>query len=369
MYNHVSGKSTDDTCQLKPSLVGFFTEDVFSESLSKAGVGFFMYNCSKNLLELCPVAAQMSNLSLILSLKTLMGRLESGRRKVFLLNIMELAREGSWFSYELPIVLNGQEAKWFKLSGYLRKSPQGAESICGTVSDVSLFRSEMLRKKDLMAFMNHELKTPLSALKLYVQSCVRFLDKSNMDVLKSQMAKADAQISAMANLIDGYLTLSLLENGSLDLQFDSFDCTELIHHIVSQYLALNPEYIFDIQMNEGIFLEGDRARIEQVINNFVGNAIKFSDKGSTITMVLKLIDVNLEFSVTDSGRGIALKDQSKIFTRYFRSCASGEHTVNGHGLGLYLSEEIIKAHQGAVFFVSQHGVGSCFGFRVPQMRC
>ena len=114
-----------------------------------------------------------------------------------------------------------------------------------------------------------------------------------------------------------------------------------------------------------IFVKADRDKIGQVINNFLSNSLKYSPTGKNIEISCKEVNDNVQVSVTDEGMGIKPQDQKKLFDRYYRIENMETQNISGFGLGLYLSAEIIRRHNGKVWIESEIGKGSTFYFSLP----
>ena len=340
----------------------------YNDHLDRAGVGFWRFHCTDNQLELCPVSCKLTQLKGVQTLYSLMKRLHPLTRKDFFRNIAILALTGNGFEEEAHIILANGESRWFKLSGILEQDNHGFRSVSGTILDITAFKSEILRKTDLMAFMSHELKTPLSTVRLYVQSAVKFSKHKSKDFIEKQLIKADEQVSIMNRLIDQYLSLSTSEQISPDVQKDWFDFSGLVYEMVSHYAEINSDHVFKMELNGSLFMYGDRGQITQVMNNFISNAVKFSPKNGFIKVSCKKTNNGLLFSVMDQGSGISLEDQKYLFNKHFRASNARTGSIKGHGLGLYLSKEIIASHQGKISFESKPGLGSVFNFLIPEPK-
>ena len=112
-------------------------------------------------------------------------------------------------------------------------------------------------------------------------------------------------------------------------------------------------------------VHADRERIGQVINNFLSNAIKYSPKNSTINIIIKTCEKEIQVSVSDKGIGIKPKDQEKLFQRFYRVDNDEIKNITGFGIGLYLASEIIQRHKGKIWAISEENKGSTFSFSLP----
>ena len=118
---------------------------------------------------------------------------------------------------------------------------------------------------------------------------------------------------------------------------------------------------------EPVLLEGDPAYLERLVLNLVGNAIKFTDPGGSVEVALEVGGDFADMRVTDTGMGIPLEEQGRLFQRFFRSALATEYAMQGTGLGLHIVRSIAEAHNGRIDFESTPGVGTTFTFIVPLM--
>jgi signal transduction histidine kinase len=148
--------------------------------------------------------------------------------------------------------------------------------------------------------------------------------------------------------------------------FEKFDINELITEIAEEMQRTTQKHKIKLELHDCKKIKGDRNRIGQVIVNFISNAIKYSPKENKIVVSSKCDDKNVVISVRDFGIGIPKTEHSNIFKRFYR--VSGNYTFPGLGLGLYISSQIIKRHQGEISFRSKEGKGSTFYFQIPLRR-
>ena len=235
----------------------------------------------------------------------------------------------------------------------------------GTVLDTTENKRDEIRKNDFIAMASHELKTPLTSLKAYIQLLIKRLAASEDSFVTSSLLKASYQVNKMTDLIYGFIDLSKLEPGKLQLSLQDFDPNELIKRCIADTNQTSPGHIITFEPLGEINVRADKEKISQVIGNFLSNAIKYSNKNCRITVSSKKLKNNLIISVTDEGIGIQEKDQEKLFQRFYRVENSRMKNISGFGIGLYLSSEIIQLHKGTIGVESGAGKGSTFYFSLP----
>jgi len=231
--------------------------------------------------------------------------------------------------------------------------------------DISEQKQDEQRKNDFIGMASHELKTPLTSLMALVQ-VVQMKLKDNVDPFIPQaLNKASLQARKMSSLINGFLNISRLESGKLEIIKTDFDLTELITEQLEEIRMTAGSHTFIFDQTQAITVSADQGKIGSVVSNLLSNAVKYSPKGQLITVSCAQIDNEVQVSVKDEGMGVKSNDLPRIFDRYYR--ASSEHIkhISGFGVGLYLCAEIIHRHDGRIWAESEKGVGSTFYFTLP----
>ncbi|WP_316810584.1 hybrid sensor histidine kinase/response regulator [Pedobacter heparinus] len=227
------------------------------------------------------------------------------------------------------------------------------------------FRKKAERKKDeFISIASHELKTPLTSVKGYVQLLSRSIDKGDIPTVKKHLAKAQVQLEKLNELIADLLDISKIESGKLKFNKKHFVLDTLLDGVLEVIHQANPT--FNI-IRKGIASQeiyADEMRIEQVIVNFLTNAIKYSPGTNEIEINISTNDDQLYIGVRDFGIGIAPEMQKNVFEKFYRVEETAIH-FQGLGIGLYISAEIINRHGGTVGVKSELGKGSEFYFTLP----
>ncbi len=271
------------------------------------------------------------------------------------------------YAYEARIYWPDESLHWIRVKGVVlfneKKEPY---RMLGTIVDITENKRDEVRKNDFIAMASHELKTPLTSLKAYVQLLEAKLAGAKDPFIKTALLKAGNQINKMTGLIHSFLDLSKLEPGKLQLKRTVFDINKLIEESITDSRVITSTHALRFEPKGVINVNADREKIAQVISNFISNAIKYSPKGSSVTLKAEVADGDrVHISVTDEGIGIKPKDQEKIFQRFYRVDDDDKKHISGFGIGLYLSSEIIQRHKGNIWVKSTVGKGSSFYFSVP----
>ncbi len=227
------------------------------------------------------------------------------------------------------------------------------------------FRKEAERKKDeFISIASHELKTPMTSIKGYIQLLERSLDKNDIETVRKRLHKVQNQVEKLNLLVADLLDISKIESGKLKLNRQYFCFNQMLDHILEVVQENNPflKIIRKGRVESELF--GDEMRIEQVITNFITNAVKYAPDGKEIHISSEIEGDKIHFSVRDFGIGMTEEHEQKIFQKFYRIEESSER-FQGLGIGLYICQEIIDRHKGKIGVTSTLGEGSTFYFKIP----
>lgn len=245
--------------------------------------------------------------------------------------------------------------------------PQGnVIGVSKIARDISEKKLEETRKNDFIGMVSHELKTPLTSLSALVQVLNMKLKGSDDSFVTSATTKANIQVKKMTNMINGFLNVARLESGQLSIERQPFELRSLIDEVLSETRLVVPGHHFEFKPGPDLDIQADYDKISSVVSNLVGNAIKYSNRGTTVTVACSDLGSEVEVSVHDQGIGISHEDIDRLFDRYYRVQTNSTKHISGFGIGLYLSSEVIKRHDGKIWAESESGEGSVFKFRLPK---
>jgi PAS domain S-box-containing protein len=224
-------------------------------------------------------------------------------------------------------------------------------------------------RDEFLSIASHELKTPLTPLKLQTQGLMRTLNQGTLSEVKPErivkmVQTSERQITRLSRLIEDLLDISRINIGRLKISPEEFDLAELIHEVIDRFSeqVLESGCTIRLSMADRVPVRLDRFRIEQVLVNLLTNAIKYAP-GKPIEVQVVSEKDRLLVSFRDHGIGIAQADQARIFERFERA-VSASHFA-GMGLGLYIVAQILRAHQGRIEVQSELGSGSLFRVEMP----
>ena len=223
--------------------------------------------------------------------------------------------------------------------------------------------SQLVAKKDeFMSVASHELKTPITTIKASIQLMKRMVEKhADEKMLLLFLEKSNQQINKLTGLISDLMDNAKLQAGKIAFNFKPFRVEELIEDCL--YHNTN-HHTITVHNSVTHLIEADKIRIEQVLNNFIGNAIKYSPKENEVILDVSEVDGFMKVAVTDFGIGIPRENLPHVFDRFYRVDNKSQE-FSGLGLGLYICSEIIRRHDGEYGVSSEPGKGSTFWFKIP----
>ncbi len=240
----------------------------------------------------------------------------------------------------------------------------------GVTTEIQKIKEEEERRGDFIKMVSHELKTPVTSIKGYVQLLLMIVEDEKDAVfpapVKSSLIRIDKQILKLTRLIAEMLDLSRIESDSLELQKEIFSINDLAAEAVEDIVSINASHTILLKQEFACNVFGDRDRIGQVMINFITNAIKYSPNNNNVEVTVYKGEKNeVAVSVQDFGVGIDKEEHKKIFERFYRVGGKSEQTFPGFGIGLFISHSIIGKHNGSIRTESEQGKGSTFTFTLP----
>jgi two-component system phosphate regulon sensor histidine kinase PhoR len=222
-------------------------------------------------------------------------------------------------------------------------------------------------KNDFISNMTHELKTPISTIKVAVEALRRFDALDDPKRTREYLDISAAELHRLSLLVDKVLKLSEFENRVIEFHLTVFDLRELVAEVIAEMRLSFEKAGAVLQLTaDGVFnIRGDRTHWSSVISNLLDNALKYGKDSPVITISLWREDGMVQLSVTDNGIGIPATYQDRIFDKFFRVPSDDHHNIKGYGLGLNYVQEVIHIHRGSIGVVSKEGRGSTFTIKLP----
>ncbi|RZK73304.1 MAG: PAS domain S-box protein [Pedobacter sp.] len=243
------------------------------------------------------------------------------------------------------------------------KDPAGnIKGLSKIARDITEKKQEEIRKNDFIAIVSHELKTPLTSLKSYIQILLAMAKKENAEFGINALSRAEMQINKMTNMVQDFLNLARLEGGNILVKKEPFALELLIEEALNETQFLTTNHTIVSNTCSGISINADKEKLSQVLINLIGNAIKYAPNGGNITINCTQHGEKVRIAVSDEGVGISMADQKKLFNRFYRVKNEKVKNVSGFGIGLYLVSEIVRNHDSKIEVESEEGIGSTFYF-------
>jgi signal transduction histidine kinase len=223
-------------------------------------------------------------------------------------------------------------------------------------------------RDEFISVASHELKTPVTSLKMYTQIIQKQLALRGETILLAPLSKMNTQIDKLTLLINDLLNISRIQLGKLEFNEEYFNLQDIVEDTVDSVQASTQTHTIHLKGSIHKKVWGDKDRISQVITNLLTNAIKYSPHANSVEIKIHAGKKMAEVCVCDYGIGIEEEQQKKIFNRFYRVVGAEEKTFPGLGIGLYISAEIIRRHGGDISVKSKKGKGSTFIITLPYKK-
>jgi signal transduction histidine kinase len=218
------------------------------------------------------------------------------------------------------------------------------------------------QKDEFISIASHEMKTPLTTAKGFIDLLLRSLSEENHTSLFANKVKQ--AVDKLNDFITELLDASKIQNGKLDYNITTFDFNKMVEETIENIQLTTQNHIIQKTGNCLQQITGDRSRLQQVVTNLLTNALKYSPNADKVLVNIEEQDSNIQVSVQDFGVGMSGHHLDKIFDRYYRVQEHAFH-FPGLGIGLYISSNIIERHEGKIWAESEPDKGSTFYFTLP----
>ncbi|HEX5904342.1 MAG TPA: ATP-binding protein [Actinomycetota bacterium] len=219
-------------------------------------------------------------------------------------------------------------------------------------------------RRDLVANVSHELKTPISALRAHLENLLDGVERPDPETLQVMLAQSER----LGRLVDQLLDLSRLESGDVPLERGNVELAPLVAEVLSEIEVARPERgvrLADAVPKDIPPVFADRERVHQVLFNLLDNAVRFTPEGGRVTVSASRHNGSVDVAVADTGPGIAPEDLPRVFERFYRVDESRSRDDGGTGIGLAIARSVVEAHGGRIWAESEPGRGSTFTFELP----
>jgi signal transduction histidine kinase len=233
-------------------------------------------------------------------------------------------------------------------------------------------------KSQFLSIASHELKTPITAMSGFLQVALRRVRRlsqgdaaapvaEGLNGITDQLEIVYRQTGKLARLVDELLDVSRIQTGRIEFRYGDVDLSELANEVATRMQLTTTTHEISVRRDSENVVTADRDHLEQVLNNLVTNAIKYSPSGGSITIDVRPDDSGVRLSVTDEGIGIPEKELEAIFGLFYRSPDRAARDAAGMGLGLYISREIVVRHGGRIWAENARTKGSVLNVVIPRM--
>lgn len=238
-------------------------------------------------------------------------------------------------------------------------------------SNVALRKLDKV-KDEFLSIASHQLRTPLTSVKGYISMVldgdVGPINESQKELLDEAFVSSER----MVHLINDFLNVSRLQTGKFAIEKRPTDLAKVVKEVIDSLqpsaISRNLKYALHIDKNIPI-IEADEDKIRQVIMNFADNALYYSHEHTKIDVNLRIEGCDIVYTVKDTGIGVPIDEQARLFTKFFRATNARKARPDGTGVGLFLAKKVVDGHNGRIMFESVEGKGSVFGFRMPIKVC
>jgi signal transduction histidine kinase len=231
-------------------------------------------------------------------------------------------------------------------------------------------RALMNMRRDLIAWVSHDLHTPLASMRAIVEALSDGV-AADADTEQRYLATLQKDILELSELIDDLFQMTQLDAGGLALEYDQSSLVDLLSDTLESFRALAERQGIDLIISAAPQVDTvymDTRRIGRVLNNLIGNALRHTQPGGSVHVDAERIPGGVRVQVADTGEGIAPEDLPFVFDRFYRSEKSRSRETGGAGLGLAIARGIVEAHGGEISVESVSGNGSTFSFTLPDRR-
>ncbi len=241
-------------------------------------------------------------------------------------------------------------------------------AVVSAFRDITALKEASRLKDEFVSVVSHELRSPLTPIRGFVQLVARELSrKEGHEVQVKRLESVSGHVDRLTRLVDDLLDVSRLRSGTLEIRPTKVDLVALCRHVVESWAGapspVTVELTTDEEMVEGNW---DPDRIHQVLDNLVMNAVKYSPTGAPVRLRLHREPGSAVIAISDQGPGIDEEQKAEIFGAFYRTPSARTGQVQGLGLGLYICQALVEAHEGSIELQSEIGSGSTFTVRLPM---
>lgn len=243
------------------------------------------------------------------------------------------------------------------------RAPMGRVLI---MDDVTTEREIVQTQRDFVAMIGHELRTPLTIIKGFARTLLRRIDTVKPEDATEALKTIDVKAAQLERLIEDLLYVSKIESREAQLRIEQVDIQVLARSVAEEIIGEHDDREVAIEIPRGLLWPCDETKVSLILRHLVDNALKYSSGSNPVTVRASEDDQNLRIDVIDKGMGLVSTDIPHIFERFRQVDGSSTREHGGTGVGLYLSAQLVRVHNGRIWVDSTWGKGSTFSFALPR---
>lgn len=273
-----------------------------------------------------------------------------------------IARQKNFSNRQFELYTTEGDKKTFDVTCQLMTTI-GGNNVLLILHDITAYKQVEREREDIMGFVAHELRNPLSNVILCNEIIGESIKENRLDEVNEMLERSKNNVKRLNKMIAELYDATRVNSGYLQLEISEFNFKDVVNEAVDTVTGLQPAHHISVRGNTNIQIKGDRYRLIQVLTNYLSNGIKYSNGQPEVVLTVEHNGHTLTVSVKDDGLGISKDQLPYIFERFFR--VEKTRNIEGIGLGLYLCRQIIHAHHGEIWVDSIEGKGSTFYFSIP----
>jgi PAS domain S-box-containing protein len=270
------------------------------------------------------------------------------------------------------IVISARDGKLFDVcvaASCVRSSKGEPTSGILTVRDITLERQQEEQRSTFISVISHELQTPIAIIKGYASTLARADATFDKETLRNRLRAVEEEADRLNKLVGNLLYASRIQAGGLQMELMPLDLSNLVEKVTRRLQVKSPGVTVKVNLPSNVpTVTADRDRIEEVLENLLDNAVKYSPDKPVVTVACRATSDEVIVSVSDAGMGISLREQEQIFDRFYRVENTNARSLQGAGLGLYICRAIVETHGGHIWVESALHQGSTFLFSLPRLE-
>jgi PAS domain S-box-containing protein len=270
------------------------------------------------------------------------------------------------FNLEARVKQKDGAISWIHYYGRVFKNEDGQPThAAGVIFDITDHKTIEQKKDEFIGIASHELKTPVTSIKAYTEILQDQFEEAGEKQSAMYLSKLNGQVDRLTRLIRDLLDATRISEGRLIYDEIDVDVNQLLHETVEDMQRTTNKHRIELDLQKLPHVTGDKERLQQVLVNLLANAIKYSPDSDKVLVKTYSDNGNINIEVKDFGIGMTPETQGKVFERFFRSNDPNIATFPGLGLGLYISQQILRQHKGMIKVQSEKGKGSVFTVVLP----